>query len=204
MSPDYDIIAHQYDKLSHWVFGKKQERAKNENIDLIQSGSKILIVGGGTGSILEYISDLKRNNTIDFVDVSEKMISKAKLRSIGDNRVSFYCGSIEDFKLSNYDVIITNFFFDQFEEDKARKILCELKGKLNRDGLFLFSDFLNPTDIRNKIIHSIMKFYFKTVIGLKVKKYPDYENIFRQSGFNILSSKIIGRNIMVQIYKMSN
>ena len=200
MTPDYNNIAHRYDRLAKLVFGNKLESAKKANIEHIKPGHKVLVVGGGTGSILEYIAELGRKNVIDFVDVSDQMIQIARQREIIDNRVSFYPVKIEEFEISDYDIIITNFFFDQFSQDKTEMILAILKQKLSRNGLVLFSDFLNPTSVRNRIIHTLMKLYFRFTINLKVKQYPDYQKAFYMSGLKQISSKLVGGNILVEVY----
>ena len=201
MNPDYNRISYQYDWLSKLVFGRKQELAKKAKIELIKPAQKILIVGGGTGSVLEYIAEVNGNATVDFVELSDRMLKYAQNRNIQGLKVSFFPLDIEEFEGSNYDIIITNFFFDQFTEEKTARILIQLKEKLNQNGLVLFSDFLNPIDVKNKAIHTIMKLYFRLTINLGVIRYPDYEKAFHLSGFHQISSSLIGKNIVAQVYK---
>lgn len=201
MNPDYNKISHHYDRLAKLVFGNKQELAKKANIELTRHAQKILIVGGGTGRILEYIADVNNKTTVDFVELSNRMVGYANKRKIQGLNVSFFPMDIEEFNGSGYDIIITNFFFDQLTEERSFRILKQLKGKLSHNGLVLFSDFLNPADAKNKAIHAIMKMYFRLTINLRVNRYPDYEKVFQLADFNRISSGLIGDNIIAQVYK---
>jgi ubiquinone/menaquinone biosynthesis C-methylase UbiE len=56
MLNNYDRIARIYDKLSRMVFGKSIVRAQQSILPFITTPARMLIVGGGTGWILEEIA----------------------------------------------------------------------------------------------------------------------------------------------------
>ena len=97
MKGNYYNVAPFYDLLSHLVFGNSISQALLFLVTAIPANSSVLIIGGGTGQILEeiskkYISGLQ----ITYVEISKKMISLSKKRSTGNNLVVFINQSILD------------------------------------------------------------------------------------------------------------
>src|SRR4051812_29791885 len=97
MANNYDNIAPYYDHLNKLVLGKATIDAQNCLVPFIRENSRLLIVGGGTGKILEEIAKQKANLQIVYVDSSGKMIAIAKKRRVGSNNVTFVQGKIEEF-----------------------------------------------------------------------------------------------------------
>lgn len=143
---NYDAIAGNYDMLSRMVFFKSQVKAQIAQIKFIPSRSNILIVGGGTGWILEEISKVCGEGLkITYVEISEKMIRLASKRSARGNILEFVNLPIEDFiDDCRYDVVITAFLFDNFKEERIQQVFSKLNHMLKPSGLWLFSDFDNP------------------------------------------------------------
>src|SRR3954447_6996288 len=109
MKRSYNAIAGIYDILADTFIGKSLRYAQIYLAQYIPAGAKILIVGGGTGWILEEITRIRsRGLQIDYLDISANMISKAAKRKIGQNNTTFIHQSAEDdFVGNNYDVILT-------------------------------------------------------------------------------------------------
>jgi len=143
---NYDAIASNYDMLSRMVFFKSQVKAQIAQIKFIPSRSNILIVGGGTGWILEEISKVYSEGLkITYVEISEKMIRLASKRSAKGNILEFVNLPIEDFLDDcRYDVVITAFLFDNFKEERIQQVFSKLNHMLKPSGLWLFSDFEHP------------------------------------------------------------
>ena len=197
--PDYNGIAWFYDGLARVIFGKKQTLAKQAFLDLIPASAKVLIIGGGSGKLLEYLNELNKNLLVDFVEISSAMISKAKNRSIGNISVTFHHTSILTLPDIGYDVIITNFFFDQFSLPDAQIIMQHLQPKLKQVGIFIFSDFISTSHRWDKFIESAMFLFFGMLARVRAKRYPQYNLLFK----GILSqgkTKIISRNIIATCY----
>ena len=53
--PNYNNIAWIYDWLAKVVFGRKQELASRAFLRIIPNDAKILVIGGGTGKIINYL-----------------------------------------------------------------------------------------------------------------------------------------------------
>lgn len=148
MDNNYDKIAGHYDTLSRLVFFKSQVNAQINQLQYIRENSYVLIVGGGTGWILEELSKIYTGLMIVYVEISAKMIALSQKRNYKNNHVEFVNMGIEDFKTDViFDVILTPFLFDNFAEQRAAKVFVQLNEYLKKDGLWFLVDFsLNKTN----------------------------------------------------------
>ncbi|HWV71292.1 MAG TPA: hypothetical protein VN040_06240, partial [Pseudosphingobacterium sp.] len=102
MKNNYDNIASLYDFLSRLVFFKAQVKAQVELLKHIQPKSTILIVGGGSGWILEELSNLYPEGlVIHYVEISAKMLARSRKRDYKKNEVLFFRAAMEDYRPSN-------------------------------------------------------------------------------------------------------
>jgi 2-polyprenyl-3-methyl-5-hydroxy-6-metoxy-1,4-benzoquinol methylase len=203
LKSNYKYIAWIYDWLAKLVFGNKLELAKKALLAEIPNGAKILIVGGGTGSIIEYLAALDKELKLDFVEQSKYMIDYAQKRNTNSLSIKFYNQSILDSKLDGYDVVITNFFFDQFKEEEALNMLQHIKSRLNPNGVIFFSDFINSSHPWDKFVTWFMFAFFKLTTAISAKTLPPFNLIFAKLGLSEKSSKKIGRNIITTIYSQA-
>ncbi len=113
---NYDNIASWYDRLSKLVFLKSQVNAQVDQLFYVPEKSKVLIVGGGTGWILEELSKIHSDGLdVTFVEISFNMLELARKRKYGTNKVEFIHLPVEEFvSQAHYDVVHTAFLFDNF------------------------------------------------------------------------------------------
>ena len=76
---DFNFIAPFYDVLARIVFGNAILKAQTTHLSEINENDQVLILGGGTGKLLEHIPFCDR---VDYVEKSEKMIRIAKRRLV--------------------------------------------------------------------------------------------------------------------------
>ncbi|MEP5106138.1 MAG: methyltransferase type 12, partial [Ekhidna sp.] len=62
---DFDFVAPIYDRLSKLVFGKSLIKAQAYHLKVIGDKDRVLILGGGTGKLLEFIP---KSGELDFVE----------------------------------------------------------------------------------------------------------------------------------------
>ena len=174
MTSNYDHIAGFYDRLSRLVFGSSIVRAQVCLLPFIPAGARILIIGGGTGWILEEIAALHPQGlTIDYIESSAKMIAISQKRNRQKNSVQFIHQPIEDYVLTTpYDVIITPFLFDNFPKDKIAYIFEKLHAYLKSNGLWLYADFTSGTGnpFWQKILLRIMYLFFRVTGAIETQK----------------------------------
>lgn len=189
---NYDLIASWYDCLSRIVFLKSQVNAQKEQLSFIKNHQKVLIIGGGTGWILEEIAKTHQNLQIIFVEISANMIALAKQKKWGENQVNFVHLPIENFNNEEfYDVIITAFLFDNFARNRAEMVFEKLNHKLKQKGLWLFADFSNlyTTKRWQFMFLKIMYFFFKKVARVEAKELVDMYPYFIKNNFAVLQKK---------------
>jgi ubiquinone/menaquinone biosynthesis C-methylase UbiE len=205
MQDNYDNIAFAYDDLSRLIFGKAQINAQTALLPYIKNGDRILIAGGGTGWILDEITKIHPAGLeIVYIESSHKMISRSEKRYSGLNKITFIQQPVEDIHLNqNFSVIITGFFFDNFELRKAESIFNYLDSLLDSGGRWLFIDFKsNPGKryIWQHLMLKLMYFFFRLVCKIEathladmapIFKRADYKTIFEKSGYgNFIHSTV--------------
>ncbi|SDC54636.1 class I SAM-dependent methyltransferase [Pedobacter soli] len=143
MDNNYDKIARHYDTLSRLVFFKAQVNAQVNQLRYIQKNSEVLIVGGGTGWILEELAKAHPAGLkIVYVEISAKMIALSKARNCGGNEVVFVNEGIEAFTAETaFDVVLTPFLFDNFSETRASEVFEQLDSYLKPGALWFLVDF---------------------------------------------------------------
>lgn len=191
---NYNNIAGYYDRLAKLVFGNSQVNAQKDQLKYLPSVGRILIVGGGTGWILEEISQLRSSGLIlDYVEVSSKMIDIAQKREVGKNVVNFFNKSIQDFKpAAQYNVVITSFLFDNFEEKQCEAIFLIIHSYLEEGGNWLFCDFDVERDQYvnwKNILMRMMYLFFKIVADVKPSQLTDVKPLFKFYTYEILFQK---------------
>ncbi len=79
MPTNYNKIAKYYDLISRLVYGKAIIKAQVSLLKFIPANSSVLIIGGGTGWVLEELAKIHQEGlTIIYVENSSKMIALAQ------------------------------------------------------------------------------------------------------------------------------
>jgi ubiquinone/menaquinone biosynthesis C-methylase UbiE len=194
MLNNYDKIARYYDFLSRIVFFRAQVNAQVYALKHIGNHGRILIVGGGTGWILEEIAKIHDSGlSIVYLEISSKMIELSRARSCGVNEVVFVNQAVEDFSATDtFDVICTPFLFDNFSQQRADLVLAKLDEMLKASGLWLFTDF--NVDGRKgkwwkKFLLKSMYSFFKILKIVETSALPDTRSDFERRGYINLEEK---------------
>jgi ubiquinone/menaquinone biosynthesis C-methylase UbiE len=209
MLNNYDRIAGIYDKLSRMVFGKSIVRAQQSLLPFITTPARMLIVGGGTGWILEEIARVYPTGlNIDYVEISSNMLDLARKRDCKANRVTFMHTAIEDYNApAEYDAIMTPFLFDNFSRKRTIQVFQKLNAMLSRQGLWLFTDFHIDEGINRfwqKALLRSMYVFFKNISDVEADRLPDMQQLFSKHNFEPASeSYFFGRFIYSAAYHRS-
>ena len=186
MGKGYDRVSFFYDGLARLVFGDQQVKAQEFLLDGIPPNANILIVGGGTGWILESIAaKIPAGLHITYIDASERMIEKARRRKCGDNAVTFLAATIEDVSLpaGSFNVVITPFLFDNFTQSMSERVFAVLDRSLIANGVWLYTDFEQPKGTSHRWLLKLMYIIFRAMAGIKARSLPDMERLFSGAGF---------------------
>lgn len=207
MLNNYDKIANQYDTLSRLVFFKSQVNAQINQLKYLPKNSSILIVGGGTGWILEEISKIHSSGlTIAYVEISEKMILLSQRRKYAQNDMQFINQGIEDFDTSIlFDVILTPFLFDNFSKQRTIAVFEKLDYFLKPNGLWFLADFSLDKG-RGKwwksFLLNTMYRFFKLLSIVEASKLVEVEPYFNLKKYKQIEEKLYyGGFIKASIFK---
>jgi tRNA (cmo5U34)-methyltransferase len=179
----FDFVAPFYDFLVKLFFGSSISKIQNHFLSEVKGAHNILIFGGGTGQIL--LDCLNKNPLAHYyyLDISEKMINRTRQKNTS-SKVNFITGSYIDIPDQSFDVIITPFVLDCFNNENLKKeVIPKLKSHLIQNGKWLFSDFNHSEKSRFAKTLSIctiqlLYWFFNIICGLGVKKLPDFKQAF--------------------------
>jgi ubiquinone/menaquinone biosynthesis C-methylase UbiE len=190
---NFNRIVLFYDFLKRLVFGKQLEKSSSHFLNQILPNSKVLIIGGGTGKIL---LDFKSTHQIKYLELSIGMIEKAKQRH-SKAQIQFIQADILDWTTNDkFDVVITPFVLDCFNEDQLNLIFPKLKDALNENGEWIQNDFY-PKNDAHRLLVKIMYRFFNRSTNLKVNELADFDSLFKKHNF-IFKRKALFYDSMVE------
>ena len=190
MGGNYDNSASFYDSLSRLVFGRALIQAQVYLLPQIPKNSHVLIIGGGTGWILEEITKLHPSGlNITYVEISAKMTALSRKRNVGSNQVNFINKPVQQVELNQQDVIITSFLFDNFTEVNIYPLFAHIHAMLKPGGLWLNTDFQLSGKWWQYILLKSMLLFFKVLCGVESWRLPDVAKQFNNYDYQVIEEK---------------
>ena len=178
---NFDHIAPYYDTLATIVFGNKLSVAKGVFLDEIPASGQVLLVGEGTGNLLNLLLQREPALTIDYLDASSKMIelTRKKVPPADLHRVRFFQGTHHNLPAQKkYDAVMAFFVIDCLQQGEAMAFTTSLTNALKKEGCFLMADFFPPKKIVHRALLWMMYRFFRWVADLNTAALPDYEILF--------------------------
>jgi ubiquinone/menaquinone biosynthesis C-methylase UbiE len=206
MAANFNNSAWFYDQLARLVYGKALVKAQVYLIQQIAENSKVLIVGGGTGWILEELTKLHPAAlAVTYVDISAKMMVLSKKRNIGDNKVVFVNDAIEHTDLvPGFDFVLTPFLLDNFTEDNLSTIFTSIDKLLKKDGCWLNASFQLTGKWWQKLLLKSMFIFFRVICRVEASKLPDIGRRFADNGYGLVEEKgFFGDFMGSKVYRKS-
>lgn len=207
MPNNYDAAAWFYDRLSRLVFANALVRAQRFLVQHIAADKSVLIVGGGTGWVLEEIAVLQPTSLkIIYVEISAKMMRLSKQRNCGQNEVEFVPLGIEDYVISQqFDAILTPFLFDNFSEKRILSVFKQLHQSLKPGGLWLLCDFQvekKRAGIWQKLILQTMYWFFGWLCSVETRKLISMKPYFQKENYSLIAQKTFYKGFIIsQVYQ---
>lgn len=157
----------------------------------IPPGSSVIIIGGGTGWVLEEITKLHPSGlNITYVEASEKMIAKSIKRFTGANQITYINKPIERMIDPNqYNVVITPFLLDNFSEQTLKAVFKHIHGLTKPGGLWLNSDFQITGKWWQKLLLKSMLLFFKAICNIEASGLPNIEAQFVIHSYETIAQK---------------
>ena len=192
MHANYDFVAGYYDRLARLVFGDAIFKAQLFLLRSIPAEARVLIVGGGTGWVLEELCRLHpRGLLITYIESSAEMMAKSKVRDAGENQLTFIHAPVQLAGLEGaFDVVLTPFLFDNFTDESLKPIFAKMDHHLIKGGLWLFADFQYEKDkLSSKVLLRIMYLFFGIFCRIEASRLPDSAALFRHYHYRELSQE---------------
>jgi ubiquinone/menaquinone biosynthesis C-methylase UbiE len=204
MAANYGRSAWFYDRLSTMVYGKAIIKAQVYLLQFIKANTRVLIVGGGTGWILEELAKIHPSGLeITYVEAASNMMARSKKRHTGLNKVVFIEDTIETVTLpGKFDVVVTAFLFDNFGEETLKIIFADIHRYLAQGGLWLNADFQLTGKWWQTVLLKSMFLFFKLLCNIEASKLPDIDSQFKLHGYELLAEQnFFGDFIASKVYK---
>ena len=184
---NFNGVAPAYDALTFAVFRRRLQRAQVVFLDQIPPDSSVLMVGGGTGWLLEQVLTRCRPKQVIYLDTSAQMVARASRRII-QNAVP---GSI-DFRVNDesvlspndqFDVILAPFILDLFSAQTLQnQLIPRLHNALKINGFWLVTDFVQPRSWWQRILLWAMIHFFRFTAGIEARQLADWQRLLREAG----------------------
>jgi ubiquinone/menaquinone biosynthesis C-methylase UbiE len=182
---DFNGIASVYDALASLVFGKNLIKSQQHFLPVIPDDATILIVGGGSGELLQTLLQQKPRCRVVYVDASERMVELARRRVQNSVRVTFLCGTENvEMPVPAFTVVITNFYLDLFTQQSLPEIITRLRSLLVPGALWLVTDFVKPTKLWQKLLLKGMYLFFRMVSNIEASHISDWQEMLGNAGLS--------------------
>jgi ubiquinone/menaquinone biosynthesis C-methylase UbiE len=204
MAANFNNSAWFYDGLSRLVYGRALINAQVYLLENIPANCKVLIVGGGTGWILDEITRIHPSGlNSTYVEIAPNMIALSRKRNIGGNHLVFINDAIENIALqADFDLVITPFLFDNFIEQTTQKVFDHIHLMLKPNGLWLNCDFQLTGKWWQNVMLKSMFLFFRMVCNIEASQLPDVERHFEANGYETINQRtFFGEFIVSKIYK---
>lgn len=184
---NFDFLSNYYDFLTKIIFWNTLYQSQKSHLELIHSDDKILILGGGTGDILNHLNALQIPLEIDYVEKSTGMMKKAKAKGDLDYlNVNFITADFLSLDLTAdlYDLAITNFFLDVFSESNLQVVISKVNSTVKHAGKWIITDFRENYTLWGRILIKVMYLFFRFTTNLEGNRLMNFEKHLNGQGFS--------------------
>jgi demethylmenaquinone methyltransferase/2-methoxy-6-polyprenyl-1,4-benzoquinol methylase/phosphoethanolamine N-methyltransferase len=186
-----------YDRLNRLLFLGKEQRFREESVDLaeIKSGDCVLDVGCGTGN-LTIAAKLRAGSTgqVHGIDAAPEMIQEAGCKAARRGLdVDFRVAVVEElpFPDSTFDVVLSSLMLHHLPEAVKRKGFAEIRRVLKPGGRFFAVDLdFSSRGILARILQVVSRHH---MIGSNLDAI---EEMAKEAGFRLLARGTVTYNIL--------
>ncbi|MGB0371373.1 MAG: class I SAM-dependent methyltransferase [Opitutales bacterium] len=175
----------------------------------LQRARKILILGEGDGRFLKAAMGRLPNARFTVVDMSEKMLERARTRLNGDElrRVEFVCADALQwtFERDLVDGLVLHCFLDCFDAETLKAHLPRWLATVVPGGWVWIGDFVEPSGLGLRWLRlRVLYGFFGFITGIQARRVYDVAHIMRESGFGQVVRESVARGVCAStLYKSS-
>lgn len=186
--------------MAHLVSFGSIAVAQRAYLAQLRDPARVLIVGGGAGRFLVDFMKFRHAHgerpQVLYLELSVRMLERARgllqreLPAWADC-VEFRHGSERELgaRDGQFDALVTNFFFDLFDEQHAREVAATLAQALAPTGSWLLVDWTLPAAplprLCAKLLFRGMYGFFRVVSQVGASAPPNYDAVLQSLGFSL-------------------
>ena len=204
---NFNRVAPYFRRLENIVFKNQMQRCRTAHLAVLPSVKKAALVGEGDGQFL--IEFLKQCDCeqVHYIDSSLTMLELARTRvqeysSDVLSRIEFYHLdlTIEAMPDQDYDLVVTNFFLDVFNEQSLNESISKVAASCKRNAIWLYADFQISGGllqrIRAMVWMKVMYAFFRIVAQIQAQSLIDPSTILEGHEFKLIAMTEFGRGLM--------
>ncbi|CAA6679221.1 MULTISPECIES: class I SAM-dependent methyltransferase [unclassified Lentimonas] len=213
----YSRIARFYKLIEKVTIGRALLDARLAHLNRLAKGAPIqhaLLIGEGNGSFLLPFAQRFPETQITVVDESATMlqVARSRLQAAGVNtgRIEFRQADMTTELLpeAHYDLIVTLFFFDNFNETTVRQLVPVIERASAPVAQWLLSDFQIPASgwrrVRAKVWLAVLYAFFRCVAAIPARCVPPTEAIVEGAGFKPVARQTFCGEMLYSTLYVSN
>lgn len=176
---DFDGITWCYDFMAKLIFWGRLHRASIQWFGTLNTSDTVVVLGGGSGKILKYLTHVE---AVIYIEKSHKMIKLAKLSA--PENVQFICADFLKYAINSESthVVICPFFLDLFAPTQLEEVLRKIARILKKKGSLFVSDFQYTTWWSKQLI-KLMYVFFGIITRISARELVSLDNLILARGF---------------------
>lgn len=191
---DYRLMSRLYYALEVVYGGGAMQACKASQAEWIKPGDRVLYCGIGRGR--EAVLSAKKGAIVTGVDRSPSMLARAR-REASRHGVSIELieTDVRTFdRKGQYDVVVTNFFLNVFEQDQMVAVLSHVASLVKEGGRLIIADFAPLAGGRvGRLLQSIYwnlpLYSFLLLTDTKWHPIYDYPQFFDRAGLRLETAR---------------
>ncbi len=204
----FDLIAPFYDRLAHLVFGQTLEQAQLSLLNRLPRGGRWLLLGGGTGWLLEQVINRCQPESVLYLEASGEMLKLAQKRIDNqpyNSRIEFMLGTESTLpETDSFDSILTPFVLDLFSENwLENSMIPRLLNALKPGGYWLVTDFVPTSVWWQRVLAKSMLLFFRLTTGLRATRLPDWGRLLQKKMTLIAETRSFNGMIRSELFRQA-
>lgn len=186
------------------MFGKQLDLASSFQLAEITKPARILVVGGGSGTILQHFTP---EHIVDYVEPSSNMVAYAKSQPF-DCTINFHQRTFQEFETNHkYDVFVFPFFLDMFNADDLEIIFRKVKNLINAEGQIIISDFTSEysrLSVFQKLLLKSIFVFFRITSNHRLFEIINIQPLLYKIDFQLVKEKtFVSGMVVASVWKSS-
>jgi len=195
----FDRLAPVYDRFAKFVYGPAIREAQLCFLESIPAAANVLMVGGGTGWLLDEVLKLCPQCHVCYIEASAKMLTLAQERLSPEqrDRVKFILGTENSIPSDTpFDAVITAFYLDLFSSLTLLGVIGKIKRVLAPGSVWLVSDFIERNVWWQRVLLQVMYKFFRWCCGIEARRLPPWEHHMAVQGLRMEEEQLFFRDFI--------